>query len=245
MGNIARIEDYIGQAVKQGAQIVVFGEYSVIGWTVGDSSWQRDTILPFLEPIPAPGSHPCSTPTPSTTITHALSCLASQYQVTLVVNYGDVQPCTQSCPRNDSRWQFNTAVAFGPDGTVLAKYHKHHLFGEEWYDAAPAPQLKSSFNTSFGVEFGVFICFDILWESSETLTHFAYPTWWVNSEVPALTAQQSWSQNRDTVLLAANIGASSASSGSAIWYKGKSLASFYNPTSQPAEKLLVATVPIN
>lgn len=45
-----------------------------------------------------------------------LSCMARRYQLYLVANMGDLQPCPlaaapSSCPP-DGRWQFNTNVVF-------------------------------------------------------------------------------------------------------------------------------------
>lgn len=67
------------------------------------------------------------------------------------------------------------------------------------------------FETDFGVRFGVFICFDILFKSpaldlvSKGIRDFVYPTFWF-SELPYLTALQTqnmWAYTHDVVLLAA------------------------------------------
>jgi hypothetical protein len=82
------------------AQIIVFPEYGIVGWP-GAGAWTRDSILPFLEPIPnaaasslAAAVNPCQTANPLTPITNRLSCLARNYQITIVADYGDLQTCT-------------------------------------------------------------------------------------------------------------------------------------------------------
>ncbi len=78
-GNLARMESYIQEAKKTHADIIVFPEDGIFAspnpdWMVINNSFrirtciyfkciyiyiQRDTIYPFLEEIPAPGSNPC------------------------------------------------------------------------------------------------------------------------------------------------------------------------------------------
>lgn len=261
--NLDRCEEYIKQAKAAGAQIVVFPEYGVFGFP--DQNWERDTILPFLDQVPDPSTAPgpvlpCDQPEayPLADTTIRASCLAKKYGVVLVFDIGDVVFCnTTSSPtstviphthgtcRSDGRIQYNTAVAFDEQGRLLVKYHKHHLYGEsEWYDV-PRVFSKAAFNTSFGVTFGLFICFDVLWELHETLSDFAFPTWWDNENSPlsAVAAQKTWSFLHRANLLAANSGVDNTCSGSGIYTKGKALATFFNPGKTPQEKLLIATLP--
>ncbi|CAG7659394.1 unnamed protein product, partial [Allacma fusca] len=62
----------------------------------------------------------------------------------------------------------------------------------------------------FGVTFGVFICFDLLFEQpakqlvANGITHFVFPTSWID-ELPFLTAIQAqmfWASSSKATLLA-------------------------------------------
>ena len=88
---------------------------------------------------------------------------------------------------------FNTSLAFGRDGTVLAKYRKFHLYGEEQnkLDRPSLPDV-SFFETDFGVKIGMMICFDMCFEEPGKLLKeskidaLAYSTAW-DDEVPFCT----------------------------------------------------------
>lgn len=82
------------------------------------------------------------------------------------------------------------------------------------------------------------------------MTNFVFPTWWDN--VPgagiigehAIQEQTRWSKKHTANLLASNIGLGKAGSGSGIYSSGTPLATFYNPTKKPQEKMLIADLPI-
>jgi pantetheine hydrolase len=84
----------------------------------------------------------------------------------------------------------------------------------------------ATFETDFGVTFGHFICFDILFKSpaldliDKNVTHFLYPSMWF-SETPFLTSiqtQQSFAQRNNIVLLSAGTNSPlSANTGSGIF----------------------------
>jgi len=136
-------------------------------------------------------------------------------------------------------------------GKLVAKYHKTHLYYEPCFKAGTGKPVY--FTSSFGVTFGIFICFDSIWPEPQLallnnykVTDILFPTYWVNFS-PIITAtemQQAWSSHNGVNLLASNIGISYESSGSGIYSNGQILASYYNPTRVKADKLLVATVPI-
>ena len=85
----------------------------------------------FAEPIPPLGAVPCGQPSTAVNCTASPSLcgssrLARQLNTTLVVGGVEDHPCdpatynTTGCPA-DGRQLFNVALAFGPDGTLLAK----------------------------------------------------------------------------------------------------------------------------
>ena len=65
---------------------------------------------------------------------------------------------------------------------LLQRYHKSHIWGG-WFDQ-PSP-VRIKFNTSFGVEMGMFVCYDMMFAEpafglaeDEGVCNFAYTTWW-------------------------------------------------------------------
>jgi len=259
MSNVQAYESYIVQAKANDVNIMVFSEYGLQGWPPGDYNWTREMILPFLEPIPDPENatepiNPCRDQHryPDLDVTIAISCLARKYRMALVVDVGDVQRCSDSkvvstCSnRTDGRAQYNTALAFDEDGVLLTKYHKRHLYFEsDWYDVE-IPGSKRHFTPQFGVTFGVFICADIVGETSETYTDFAFPTWWDNYAWVGHNATEEqiiWSGDHSVNFLAANDGDGTDASGSGIYTQGKPLAMWNNLSGGPLNKFLWATVP--
>ena len=217
MKNIEKYEVNIQSACTKNSQIIVFPEDGLYGFTLN-----RDNILPYLENIPTDdvidqgNINPCNQQEfTNRPILQRLSCLAKNYRIAMVVNMGDVQPCHPlvdlNCPMNE-RKQYNTDVAFDTDGRLLAKYHKQHLFFEDAFDT-PEMVNHAIFTTSFGVQFGMFTCFDILFEKPAldlvyqySVRNIIFPTGWIN-QFPHLSStevQQAWSRVTSTNLLAAN-----------------------------------------
>jgi len=268
--NLAQYDSLAAAAAANGTQILVFPEYGIYGdGTVAESAWTRAGILPFGEPVPdvlsppavlcgAGGAQGDDGPA---TITTALSCLAKARGLALVADLADKVRCSSGpgC-RADGYRLYNTAVAFGADGAYLAKYHKNHLFGDEsrFFESGIGGRWgnRSTFvvpglgGAAAGVEFGMFICFDILWEGGwgpSGVRNFVFPTDWVNARPfeKATEAQTAWSLAAGANLLAANYGGfGEHSSGSGIYHKGQALAKFFNPTKEPGTKMLIVDVPL-
>lgn len=253
MANVRRMGAWMEKAKANGSDIVVFPETAIESIPATDTAaegWERDTVLPFLEPVPDPAHgkvNPCAeegTLNDSAPIIVALSCLARRHAIAAVFDVGDVQPCSAAPVRGgcraDGRAQFNTAVAFDSDGALLVKYHKQHLYKEEWFDV-DAEFHKGRFTPSFGVPFGIFICNDINYEKTEPddVSNFVFPTFWEGTS--AASAQQSWSRKHGANFLAANI-AGLGTSGFGIYSKGAALAKYVDPNMRPVDKMLIADV---
>ena len=183
--NLARLEAHVASATNQGAQIVVFPEdslYGIFGGQHGNPT--REMVAPYCEQVPIPmGAALCDVETPSVSVLSYASCMAKKYGVVIVMTMAAAEPCTRvadpNCP-SDGQYQFNTQLAFNESGSILAGnlflmnfdsfnpyslfnhsvYHKTHLFFEPQFDAGPDGQM-ISFTTSFGVRFGLVICFDL------------------------------------------------------------------------------------
>jgi predicted amidohydrolase len=256
LNNVKNFEPFIAKAKQQGSQIIVFPEYGVTGagFEKKNSRFNRKEAGEFCETLPDAGKPLCTDKNSAQyPVGSALACLAKKYSIVLVSNMLTRVPCKAEAKRcKDGQKQYNTAVAFDEQGTLLAKYYKRHLYGPEKksLDRGRSPPRDSVFKTSFGVEFGMFVCFDILFEDlpSKSIKNWAYPTEWVNWSnlvrgERSTDVQKIWSDVHSRNLLAANYGGfGKKSSGSGIWLSGKALAMFFNPTNEPMSHLLVADV---
>ncbi|XP_017055120.1 vanin-like protein 1 [Drosophila ficusphila] len=163
-----------------------------------------------------------------------LSCAARNASKYIVINLTEKQKCedvpedTRPCASNGLN-VFNTNVVFDRQGVVISRYRKVHLYGEA-KNSTFVPEL-STFETDFGVTFGHFICFDILFYTpahqlivEQGVTDFVYPAMWF-SQLPFLTAVQTqlgWAYANDVNLLASGASRPSiGNSGSGI-YHGRS-----------------------
>ena len=252
--NLAVYSVQAAKARAKGAQIIVFPEDGLYGFLAGN---KRSDIFPFLEDIPdASGTwNPCTNPNrfKQTEVLQTLSCIARNNSIAVVANMGDVKKCTKTdpnCPK-DGRYQYNTDVVFDTDGKLIARYHKQHLFYEGGFNT-PAKCEHVTFITSFGVRFGVFTCFDMLYaDPALDLVHLGvcnivFPTAWMDA-LPLLAAveyQQAWSRQTCTNLLAANQDFPLAKmQGSGIYSCGEAKTYVRDDASMQGH-LLVATVPL-
>uniref|UniRef100_A0A4D5RLF5 Putative biotinidase and vanin n=1 Tax=Ixodes scapularis TaxID=6945 RepID=A0A4D5RLF5_IXOSC len=242
------LESY-GQAVleaaAQGCDIIVFPEK---GLMVGLET-SRDKLTQHAEDIPGPGTLPCLDGKESRPLLSKLSCMARANRIYLVVNVYDQKPCpegTTSCP-SDNRLFYNTNVAFDRTGTIVARYHKNHLFLEPPLNV-PEPFETAVFETDFGERAGMFICYDILYaEASELVTRHnislaLMSTFWFDF-LPGLysvAVQQAWSLRHGVPLLSAGVQRpETGTMGSGI-YAGASGPLVYSHSPDGRSKLLVA-----
>ena len=151
----------------------------------------------------------------SVSILKRLSCLAMKYEIFIVAQMLDKQPCnknqTTEC-RDDGYYIFNTAIMFDRTGQLIAKYHKMQPYGEMDLDPAQHDEL-IYIDTSLG-RFGFQICFDIIYKkpghilaTEYNVDTIIFPTHWMD-EVPFLSASQiqmAWSFGNNVNLLASNI----------------------------------------
>lgn len=250
-------QEMIRPAYEQGAKLIVFPEYALYGPVFSD----RQNILPYLEYVPNRGQFgvvkPCDVYREDDVdhvVLRTVSCLARRYNMYIVLNMGDVQPCDRSrdghCPL-DGRYQYNTQVALSPDGTLLTKYHKSNLYNEaNIFNAGDG--IPVYFDTPELGRVGLFICFDLLFEKPTldliyryNITMAAFSTWWVNYPplLNGLQTQQGMSYKHQFTLLAASSGQGYKSSGSGIHVKGNTIASAYAPDRKKMS-LLVGSVPV-
>jgi predicted amidohydrolase len=140
---------------------------------LGHDEISRSANKRFGERIPSAGGPiPCFKNDSSSPTTNAASCLARAQGMALVVGTIDLQPCSNetACP-SDGLMVYNTALVFDETGALVAKYHKYHLFSvcDGCFDRPPKPQVVSF--KLFGVDFGVLICFDSLFQEPSGKLH--------------------------------------------------------------------------
>lgn len=78
----------------------------------------------------------------------------------------------------------------------MYRYRKTNLFVEPQFNVTAVPEIVT-FDTDFGVKFGTFICFDILFNEpalklirQHQITDIVFPTAWF-SEAPFLTGNKT------------------------------------------------------
>lgn len=134
--NIKKIEREVTKAKQQGAELVIFPELSLTGYTM------RDQIYELAETIPGP----------STTVLEKLAKKTGTY---IVFGMPELSEKTQATI-------YNAAVLVGPNG-FIGKYRKmylptHSVFEEKRY-FRPGYQT-AVFETELG-KIGLIICYDI------------------------------------------------------------------------------------
>lgn len=161
-------------------------------------------------PNPKLGVIPCETKDEFDVILKNVSCAARKTKKYVLINLTEKSDCEgSSCPE-DKLKRYNTNVVFDRIGAVISMYRKVNLFGEAGISRPDKPE-SIPFETDFGVTFGQFICFDLMFEkpavvlAREGVTDFLYPTMWF-SELPFLTAvqaQQGWAYKNNVNFIAA------------------------------------------
>lgn len=143
--NIRKIEDNVVKAREQDAELVIFPELSLTGYTL------RDQIYELAETIPGPS-------------TRLLEKMARKTETYIVFGMPELSEKTQATI-------YNTAVLIGPDG-LIGKYRKmylptHSVFEEKRY-FRPGYQT-AVFETDLG-KIGLIICYDIFFPEVSRLT---------------------------------------------------------------------------
>ncbi|XP_044264513.1 vanin-like protein 1 [Tribolium madens] len=161
-----------------------------------------------------------------------LSCASRSSQTYIVLNLVEKVKCDEAQTSSDNCKKFgfyfyNTDVILDRNGTIVNRYHKYNLFGERTMDKPETPE-EIVFETDFGIKFGIFTCFDILFKTpaQELLKRgvdaVIYPSMWY-SELPFLAAmqtQQMWANRHNITLLAAGANNVQVGSGGSGVYRG-------------------------
>jgi predicted amidohydrolase len=218
--NVQAYAQYAATAASQGAQIIVFPEYGITGFSsYPKSSWISGG---YTEQIPSRTSSsvvPCDSPGqfPDAASVVSLSCAAKARGIAIVANL------VEHAGTN----VYNTNVAIDTDGTYLGKYRKQNLWGETNMDI-PQDCPEASFTTSFGVTFGLLTCADLIYTQpaltllrKKNISDFVLPAAWSDemAQMQVLGYAQGWSFAYGVNLILCNQRTSSMS-GSGIFQSG-------------------------
>lgn len=125
-----------------------------------------------------------------------LSCAARSARKYVVINLTEKENCpssvedTRPCALNGLN-VYNTNVVFDRQGKVVSRYRKVNIYVEQ-KNTTLQPEI-AIFETDFGVRFGQFICFDMLFYEpvqrmvkEYKIKDFIFSSWFY-SELPFLT----------------------------------------------------------
>lgn len=181
-----------------------------------------------------------------------LSAKVREAQIYVLVNILEKVPCESGDDCHDKFILYNTNIVFNRNGTIISKYRKFNLYLEKEISTT-TKAVQATFVTDFGVHFGHFICFDILFHYpakkmvDKNVRHFLFPNMWF-AEEPFLTGAQTqaaWAYANNVNLLAAGANmAATGTSGSGI-YVGRQGAAKIIMSPDDTSQLLVARVPKN
>lgn len=181
----------VSEAADDGVDILIFPEYTL-----------NNVAFPVNVPDPVDQVNPCLHPERFDNLLVDLSCLARENEIYLCINLNEKEDCTEELQqtRNDSRpcsslgiTRYNTNVVFDRNGTVISRYRKFNLFREGGVNTTHVAEL-STFETDFGVTFGIIICFDVLFFEpamqlvQKGIKNFIFSAMWT-SELPFLNCK--------------------------------------------------------
>ncbi|XP_066255889.1 vanin-like protein 3 [Euwallacea similis] len=183
-----------------------------------------------------------------------LSCAAMDYNTTVLINFTEKEVCQgdQNCLESEDYKYYNTVVAFGTKGSILARYRKWNLFGERGKSRPTSLDLPVLYmgNTTFGI----MTCFDIQFGipafnliKNRGVKNMIFPLQWIG-ELPYLTAlqiQQMWAQEMNVVLLASGASLPQSGAGGSGIFMARHGPIEYDVLAESGTKLMIQTVPID
>ncbi|KAK9504619.1 hypothetical protein O3M35_010915 [Rhynocoris fuscipes] len=233
--NVEKHIQLIAEAAKQNADIIVFPELGLLSY---DETQFIEVPDPAKKIVPATDKN-CHE------ALRNLSDAAIKYNIYVVTNLHEL------FKNNSKEYKYNTNIVFDRKGTLIARYRKYNLFGEKFLNRTETPDFVT-FDTDFGVTFGTFICFDIIFENpavglvrDKNITDIVYSTAWF-SELPfhaAIQEQNAWAYSNNVNLLASGFNCvNKGNTGSGI-YSGRKGPIDYIQSELDQSHLIIGKVP--
>lgn len=168
--NRKALERYIREAHKNGAELIITPEFATVGYpnipelpSEEDNFRNRQDLEPFVEQVPGK-------------TTEFFSKLAKELKVTLHIGLAEVDAV--------SDLYYNTIAVIDPQGKIVTKYRKIHLFQQEHDFLAKGDKIVT-YQGAFG-KVGIIICSDIY--SSFPMEHYR------NEKLDVMALSTSWAQ---------------------------------------------------
>jgi predicted amidohydrolase len=164
--NLRRLSDLIKDAAARGAELVVAPEASMHGF-----GKPTDLLAPVAEALDGP-------------FVSGLAATAREHAVTIVAGMFEAVP-------DDAAHAFNTVVVIGPDGSLLGRYRKLHLFDAlGWVESDRLARSEVEYVTfpCGDLVVGVMTCYDLRFPElarvlvDDGATVIAVPSAWVAGE---------------------------------------------------------------
>jgi len=227
--NLDIYESLIARAADYGAQVIVFPEFGLA--PVDDSN--RTALAFVAESVPSPEEAVQMRQPYSKTlqpILARLSAAAKKHALPVLVNMVDSVPCSSGSDcADDGVYLYNTNVLLDATGALVARYHKSN----EWPGLMPpydqvAEGEYATWTAPFGVQFGIFTCFDILWHSPAVdyvdagISHFLYPV--QQGQIGEDTVISHWSKKYSATVLSSNLATDRRHDCSDVMVDGEKLA---------------------
>lgn len=228
--NLEEYIHYIETAKANSVQIIVFPEYGLTGLVENPTDYAIE--IPVIN---------------NGTIfqnywLQKLSNAANEHGLYIVLNLLE-----KATNENNDTIYYNTNIVFDTVGQLIAKYRKINLFLEP--NITPGNETVT-FTTNFGITFGIFTCFDILFYNpskvilNDTVTDIIFPTAWT-STLPfyhSLSIQSGYSQANRVNLLAADYNNPSQGLGGSGIYRHDGTIDSYYISGISSSKLLISTL---
>uniref|UniRef100_A0A646QDD1 Vascular non-inflammatory molecule 3 n=1 Tax=Hemiscolopendra marginata TaxID=943146 RepID=A0A646QDD1_9MYRI len=210
LANVKVYTETAAKAALEGVDILAFPEYGIV--TLNSPSYlgtnyTSEDFFVYLSPEAVGNWVPCESPEKfgdgrdNQKLLELLSCAALNNSIVLVVNLLTKEPCSKpndvNCFPSGFR-KFNTNLIFNKNGTLLARYHKHHLFEERVMTPGPKDEYEI-IDVGF-MKFGTFICFDALYGdplvdyvTKHGIRNLIFTTAWVD-ELPFHSSPQVYNR---------------------------------------------------
>jgi predicted amidohydrolase len=183
--NLEKAEQYMRMAAGEGAELILFPELFLTGYTLGDKAFALAT---------APNEPPIS----------RLLALSKSHHLTVMMGYVELDPRTHKV--------YDSLLISDRSGELIGSYRKIHLYGEEkkWVSAGTNPCV---FDFGLG-RIGPMICYDLEFPEMARVLALKGAQWLAistgnmlpNQHMQEIYAQARALENRCTVVLCNRVG---------------------------------------